>query len=72
MDYNHILSNLTSLTTHTNNTFTKLTNINKNSLTIHPKSLSHSQNKKTLKTQSQVNPKKSPKLEYPIGTQISL
>ena len=29
-------------------TQTKLTNINKNSLTIHPKSLSHSQNKQTL------------------------
>lgn len=40
----------------------KLTNINKNSLTIHPKSLSHSQNKQTLKTQSWANPKKSPKL----------
>ena len=72
MDYNHILSNLTTLATHTNNTFTKLTNINKNSLTRHPKSLSHSQNKQTLKAQSWVNPEKSPKLEDPMGSQTSL
>lgn len=44
-------------------TQTKLTNINKNSLTIHPKSLSHSQNKQTLKTQSWPTQKNLPNLK---------